>query len=102
MSEQKGVKWEICRVLGSVTSVNSGFLSSLPSTRVLKCREVKTGMNLASHDSDLPAVIVKGIGEDYLVVHLCSETKTLYTGGFYRSLRKGLSYAFSNVSIRLE
>ena len=102
MSEQKGVKWETCKVLGSITCVNSGFLSSSPSNRVLKRRDIKSGMNLASHNSDLPAVVVKGIGDDYLVVHSCVETKTIYTGAFYSSPRKGLSYAYSSVDIRLE
>ena len=102
MSEQRGVKWAVCRVLGSVSTVNSGFISSSPSTRELKRREIKVGMNLASHDTDLPAVVVKGIGEDFLVVHSGGVTATVYTGGFYRSPRKGLSYAFSDVNICLK
>ena len=96
MSEQRGVKWEVCRVLGSVSTVNSGFISSSPSTRELKRREVKVGMNLASHDTDLPAVVVQGIGEDFLVVHSGGVTATVYTGGFYRSPRKGLRPIMAN------
>lgn len=102
MAEQKGVKWECCRVCGSVDCVNSGFVSSDSYLKQYRRRELKVGMNIAGHCSDLPVVKVIGISDDSLTVTSEGVTKTIYTGGFYRSPRKGLSYAYSDVTIKLE
>ncbi len=102
MSEVKGVKWNICKVRGCVTAVDPGCLSSTPFPKDYQRKDVKVGMNLAHHESDLPAVVVRAVGEDYIKVYCQGQTATIYTGAFYRSPRKGLSYAYSDVDIKLE
>jgi hypothetical protein len=101
MSEQKGVKWSVCKVMGSVTAVNSGFLSSDSSTRLYERKSVKVGLNLTAYNEDLPTVTVAAVGDDFIKVRVPNSLVTIYTGEFYRSPRKGLSYVYSDVCIKL-
>jgi hypothetical protein len=50
----------------------------------------------------LPSVVVKEIAEDHIVLFAGGQRHTIYTGETYTTPRKGLSYAYSEVDVRIE
>lgn len=102
MSEQRGVKWTECHVSGYTVACDPGCNTITPYPKTYKREELKKGTNITAHCEYLPKIVVGAIGEDFIELK-CGPRKTvLYTGGYYESPRHPLSYAYSEVSVRLE
>ena len=100
--EKKAAKWEMCKVRGWISAVDPGCVSSECYPKEYRRDELSKGLNLSSHNEYLPSVVVKEIGEDYIVLFAGGQRHTIYTGESYTTPKKGLSYAYSEVDVRIE
>ncbi len=99
--EQKNVRWEKCTVNGWITACDPGCNRTSGYHRTYKREEINEGMDLCYYEGNLPSVVVKEIADDYIVVHVDGAKRTIYTGGYYSSNKKGLNYAYSEVDVYL-
>lgn len=95
------MKWDECRVTGYITACDPGRNTTSCDKRTYRRDELKIGMNLTSFDRDLPSVTVAEIGEDYLVVRMGSTRHKVTKRKRADSDKKGLSYAYSEVTVSL-
>mgnify|MGYP003300612939 CR=1 FL=1 len=105
-NEKKAAKWEICKVRGWISAVDPGCVSSECYPKVYNRDELWKGQNLSAHNEYLngylPSVVVKEIAEDHIVLFAGGQRHTIYTGETYTTPRKGLSYAYSEVDVRID
>ena len=99
---KKAASWEICKVRGWITAVDSGHLSSECYPKEYKRNDLRKGMDLSSHNEYLPSVVVREIAEDHIVLFAGGQRHTIYTGESYTTPKKGLSYAYSEVDVSIE
>lgn len=99
METQK--KWEICKVNGYITAVDPGRLYTTGSCKEYKRGELRIGMNLCKYNSDLPTVILTAIAEDHIVISMEGKIARVELGKSVETPRHGLSYAYSDATIRL-
>ena len=107
MKKEKTIgRWEICIVGGWITAVDPGCLCSASYPMEFRRDELRKGQNLSAHNEYLneylPSVVVKEIAEDHIVLFAGGQRHTIYTGETYTTPRKGLSYAYSEVDVRIE
>lgn len=94
--------WNECRVAGTITACDPGRLTCSGSSRSYSRDELSVGMNLCAFDDNLPSAVVRSVGFDNITVRIEGRTYKVTTGGRVDSPRKGLSYAYSEVSIYLK
>ena len=94
--------WNVCQVNGYITASDPGRLTTSCSHKTYKKSELWRGMNLCGYDEDLPKVILKEIGEDYIVVNNEGCSCKVEIGKHVETPRKGLSYAWSDASISID
>ena len=103
MEKEKTVRrWEVCKVRGWISAMDPGRVSSECYPKVYKRDELRKGQNISSHNEHLPSVVVEEIAEDHIVLFTGGQRHTIYTGETYTTPRKGLSYAYSEVDVRIE
>ena len=93
--------WTICKVCGYVVACDPGIQNFSSYPRVIKRKDLKVGMNLCSHNEDLPVVTVRSIHEDHIVLNFFGSNHRLYAGDTIYTPHKGLSYAYSEANIKL-
>ncbi|MBR5476853.1 MAG: hypothetical protein IKV19_00205 [Bacteroidaceae bacterium] len=101
-NEKKAERWEVCKVRGWISAVDPGCVSSECYPKVYNRDELWKGQNLSAHNEYLPSVVLKEIAEDHIVLFAGGQRHTIYTGETYTTPRKGLSYAYSEVDVRID
>lgn len=93
--------WKVCEVLGYITAVDPGRLTTSSSDKKYRRDELYKGMNLCGYDDDLPKVKVKVITDEYIIIDMEGVEKKVMAGKLACTPRHGLSYAYSDAIIRL-
>ena len=96
-----GPPWRVCRVVGYITACDPGILTTSDYPKEYDRVDLKVGMNLCGHCSDLPKVQLKAVGPDHIVVRCSGVTHRINTGDSLDTPRMGLSSAYSEATITL-
>ena len=94
--------WKVCEVKGYITAVDPGRLYTTGSHKSYMKHELYKGMNLCEYNDDLPVVRLKQVTDEYIVINTGGPDQKLVVGERIETPRHGLSYAYSDATIRLK
>ncbi|MBQ1202097.1 MAG: hypothetical protein IIX59_09005, partial [Alistipes sp.] len=95
-------EWSVCHISGCTVACDPGCQTITPYPKSYTREQIKVGMNLTGYCEYLIKVKVKEIGPNYLTLQYSGANHILVTGARLETPRQPLSYAYSEVDIRLE